>query len=960
MKKLLLSIAIAMVFQTTFAQYCGGSGPGVCIPSGSVTAAGFSPTFDVLPPLINGEIATVLQFKNFDTIAFGGQVLTVQSLRIDSIGNLPAGVCWNTNKTNNTWANQEDGCIAFNGITCSTPGQYKLAIIVTMNVGVNITTNLDAANLKYYFRVKNANDLEIPIDTTQTSNNPFIPYGNPADCSPVFSVNLGADQIVCNGSSVTLNPVTYSGIAPYTYNWSSSGPALSCTTCKHPQVIIGQTSTYTVTVLDATNASVTGQVTYTVTGNTNQVQFTSTSTGIDCANASDNTVVTATGGTGPYTFNWGDGSVSTTGNSPQAHTYTQPGTFVIGVSDNNGCVTSQASTVAFNGILITATQTTQPTCVNQNTGLIAISASGGTPQYSYNWSNGGTTSTINNLAAAHYAVTVTDATGCSFSKSFSLAPVNGWGYYVYTAPSGSNCNANGTINTTIYGGNSPYTFNWSNGATTEDLSALAGGVYQLTVTDATGCVATGAAEVPSSCYSLVKGTIFNDANNNCTFDQGEGQLQNIFVTAQGTGGETYYGYADNAGNYSIQIPASGSFSLGASTGYGACGILSLCNNVNHTVTFTTIGDTSLNNNFGFTGAAGFDLNIHPGWRSANPGFEKEYWIYCGNNAVTDFNGTATVTFNYDENLIFQSADNGAIHSLATHTLTWNVSNIQNNSSFWDRQLRCTFMVPQTLSLGHLLHSSFRMEPTVGDCDSSNNKLFVSETVIGSLDPNEKKVDPSGDILEEDSVLTYEIGFQNTGTDSTHFIIIKDTLSSYLDASTVRNIASSHPYSDFSISGTGILTWTFNPLRLVDSFTNEPGSHGFVRFTIKKKKNLTLNTLISNTAHIYFDYNTAVVTNTVTNTLTEPNGIWHIRSTEGITVKAFPNPFSEGTSIVVDGVTGRYDFELYDVTGKLNKRITSIETNQFFINRDNLSAGIYFFKVLSVDKKKSGYGKLVVE
>ncbi|HLP19921.1 MAG TPA: T9SS type A sorting domain-containing protein, partial [Chitinophagales bacterium] len=772
-------------------------------------------------------------------------------------------------------------------------------------------------------------------------------------------VNLGADQTVCNGSSVTLNPITHSGIAPYTYNWSSSGPALSCTTCKYPQVTIGQTSTYTVTVLDATNASVTGQVTYTVTGNTNQVQFTTTSTGIDCANASDNTVVTATGGTGPYTFNWGDGSVSTTGNSPQAHTYTQPGTFVIGVSDNNGCVTSQTSTVAFNGILITATQTTQPTCVNQNTGLIAISASGGTAPYTYNWSNGGTTSTINNLAAAHYAVTVTDATGCSFSKSFTLAPVNGWGYYVYTTASISSCNNNGSINTTIYGGNAPFSFVWSNGSTSEDINGLMGGLYYVTVTDGSGCVANGSASVPTSCYSLITGTVFNDANNNCTLDQGENQLQSIFVTAVG-GGQTYYGYADSAGYYTIQVPASGTFTLGASSGYSNCGILTLCNNANHTVTLASIGDSSSNNNFGFSGATGFDLNIHPGWYPGNPGFEKEYWILCGNKAATNFNGTATVTFNYDENLIYQSSNPAAIHNLATHTLTWDVSNIPANSYFSASSLHCTFMVPQTLPLGHLLHSSFRMEPTVGDCDSSNNKLFVSEVVTGSMDPNEKKVEPAGDILEEDSVLTYEIGFQNTGTDSTHFIVIKDTLSPYLDAATVRNIASSHPYSDFTVSGTGILTWTFNPLRLVDSFTNEPGSHGFVRFTIKKKKNLPLNTLISNTAHIYFDYNTAVVTNTVTNTLTEPNGIWHIRSTEGITVKAFPNPFSEGTSIVVDGVTGRYDFELYDVTGKLNKRITSIETNQFFINRDNLSSGIYFFKVLSADKKKSGYGKLVVE
>ncbi|HRG88157.1 MAG TPA: T9SS type A sorting domain-containing protein, partial [Chitinophagales bacterium] len=959
-----LSIATALVFQTIFAQYCGTSGPSMCSPTGTQSQPGLFPPSEALPPLINGEApGTVLQFKNFDTIMFGGQVLTIQTLRIDSIGNLPAGICWASDRANNTWSNQQSGCISLNGTTCAAPGQYKLKLIITVNVGVPIQTDADAANLKYYLRVKNATDIDIPVDTTQTSNAPFIAYGGAADCNPVFSVSLGSNQTVCNNSNVTLNPVVHSGVPPYTYNWSSSGPALNCTTCQHPQVTVNQNSTYSVTVIDATNASVSAQVSYTTTGGNNLVQFTANNTDISCASSTGQTTITISGGTQPYTVNWGDGTTPSSGTTSQNHSYPQAGTYVISVADANNCVTANANTINFNGILITATQTTQPNCVNQNTGSIIINATGGTAPYAYTWSNTATTSAVTGLMAGIYVVTVTDATACTFSKTFNLAPLNGWGYYVYTAPSVSNCNNNGAITTSIYGGIPPYTFNWSNGSTVQNPAGLAGGVYHVSVSDVNGCVATAAATVPTSCYSIVSGNVFSDANNNCLFDIGEDEVSSIYITAQGTNGQTYYGYAGNNGTYTIQIPESGTFTLGATsyTYYGSCGTLSLCGNSNHTVTLATLGDTSANNNFGFQGATGYNFFVFPRWSSGNPGFDKTYTIHAGNFSPINFAGQATVTFVYDSNLIYQSSTPAASHNLATHTLTWLVDSL-NTYSFWGGPaMYITFLVPQTLSLGYLLQSDFSISPTSNDCDTTNNHMHTSDAVTGSFDPNEKKVLPAGDIFEEDSVLTYEIGFQNTGTDSTHFIIIKDTLSPHLDPATVRNIASSHPYSDFTISGAGILTWTFNPLRLVDSFTNEPESHGFVRFTIKKKPNLPLNTQISNTAHIYFDYNVPVVTNTVTNKLTEPNGIWHIRSTStGITVKAMPNPFSQGTNIVVDGITGRYDFELYDVTGKQQNRIPAIETRQFYVDRNNLPAGIYFFKVLSADKKKSGYGKLVVE
>lgn len=968
MKKLALIMIGFLAFQFSWAQYCGFSGPSLCTPSGNLTTPGFGPAFENLPPLINGDISTtVIEFTNFDSITFGGQTLHVNSFRIDSIGNLPSGLCWATSSSNNTFANQQQGCIVLNGTTCATPGLYRLKIIITVYVGntppgLPIQTDAAAANLYYYLRVNNAGDAVVAVDTAGqwAGTNMFTAYGNASDCSGVLSVDLGANQTICNGSNITLNPVRHGGLPPYTFTWSGTGDNLSCTTCKNPTITLTQSSTYTVTVVDATNTSATATISYSPSATNNQVQFTATNTDIDCTHVVDTSTFTVTGGTGPYTFNWGDGS-SVTGASPQTHAYSQPNTYVVAVTDANNCVTSLANTINFNGISITATQTVQPVCAGMPTGKIKISASGGNGPYTYHWNTGATADSLTNALAGNYMVTVTDANLCSFAKYFSLAPQNSWGYYVYTQPSGSNCSNNGQITATVNGGTAPFTFMWSNGSTVQNLTGLSGGVYTLTVTDALGCPAIGTATVPTTCYSNILGTVFNDSNGNCQLDSGENQVNGVYVMATAANGSVYYGNAYNNGQYVIQIPAAGLFTLSAVNSYGgACGNLTLCNNVNHTVSIATIGDSSLNNDFGFQGSSGFDLNIHPGWTSSNPGFTKDYWVYFGNQSQTNFSGQATVTFSYDPNLVYQQSSPPAINDLANHTLTWIVDTMGSYYSFWNHQVRCTFYVPQSLPLGFLLQSDFSISPTAGDCDSSNNVMHSSETVTGSMDPNEKKVEPAGRILEEDSILTYTIGFQNTGTDSTHFIVIKDTLSANLDASSVRNIASSHPYSEFTVSGKGILTWTFNPLRLVDSFTNEKGSHGFVKFTIKKKKDMPIGSIISNTAHIYFDYNPAVITNTVADTISEATGIFNLRSTNGITVKAYPNPFSESTNIVVEGLTQKFDFELFDVTGRLRNRIALVENNQLQLQRDNLTAGIYFFKITSADKKKTGYGKLVVE
>src|SRR5678816_495814 len=116
--------------------------------------------------------------------------------------------------------------------------------------------------------------------------------------------------------------------------------------------------------------------------------------------------------------------------------------------------------------------------------------SNGTAPYTYLWSNGAITEDISGLTAGTYTVTVTDANGCSTSSTSIVATVNS---PITITPVVTNtiCTASiGAINITVSNGTAPYTYQWSNGATTEDISGLAAGTYTVIVTDANGCNTT--------------------------------------------------------------------------------------------------------------------------------------------------------------------------------------------------------------------------------------------------------------------------------------------------------------------------------------------------------------------------------------------------------------------------------------------------------------------------------------
>jgi uncharacterized repeat protein (TIGR01451 family) len=262
-----------------------------------------------------------------------------------------------------------------------------------------------------------------------------------------------------------------------------------------------------------------------------------------------------------------------------------------------------------------------------------------------------------------------------------------------------------------------------------------------------------------------------------------------------------------------------------------------------------------------------------------------------------------------------------------------------------------FTVPVTAPLGTTYTSCATAIVTGGDSDPINNYNCFSRTVMGSFDPNDKSVSPQGtgaqgNITLSDTELTYMIRFQNTGNAEAINITVLDTISNKLDLSTLNVIGASHDY-DLDVMDGNVLRFKFNNIMLPDSNANEPGSHGWIIYKIDQNAANVLGDEIMNTAYIYFDFNSPVVTNTTLNTIAAPVGVQEVIVNGSVNV--YPNPFSDQTTFVItsEKLNETYSFEMTDVLGKKVKQIRTNE-KQFTVSRYDLQNGIYFYSITNSD------------
>lgn len=187
-------------------------------------------------------------------------------------------------------------------------------------------------------------------------------------------------------------------------------------------------------------------------------------------------------GVAPYSYNWSNGGTT------QQISNVGAGVYMVTVTDANGCTDSASVSVNnIGGPTLQSATGTNVTCNGDGDGTATASATGGTPPYSYMWSNGGTTQSISNLGGGTYTVTITDANGCLVSGTVTVTePAALAAGASATDETCQGCN-DGTATASPTGGTAPYTYNWSNGSTSQNIFSLAPGTYTVTITDANGC-----------------------------------------------------------------------------------------------------------------------------------------------------------------------------------------------------------------------------------------------------------------------------------------------------------------------------------------------------------------------------------------------------------------------------------------------------------------------------------------
>ena len=289
-----------------------------------------------------------------------------------------------------------------------------------------------------------------------------------------LAATASATDASCNGFSDGSVTVSASGgTSPYTYVWSNSLGTM--------QTINGVAAgTYTVTVTDANMCTTTASTTV---GQPAVLNATASSTNVSCNGLADGTLnAGASGGTPGYSFAWSNGL----GTSPTVNSV-GPGTYTVTVTDNNMCTATATATITEPAVLA-ATATPSPvSCNGANDGSVMVDVVGGTPGYSYLWSNAGTTPTISSLAPGTYTVTVTDLNMCTTTASATVIEPNALSVSGNVSNESAVDAEDGAIDITASGGTMPYSYNWGAQGTDPDLVSLPPGTYTVTVTDANMC-----------------------------------------------------------------------------------------------------------------------------------------------------------------------------------------------------------------------------------------------------------------------------------------------------------------------------------------------------------------------------------------------------------------------------------------------------------------------------------------
>ena len=456
------------------------------------------------------------------------------------------------------------------------------------------------------------------------------------------------------------------------------------------------------------------------------------------------------------------------------------------------------------------------------------------------------------------------------------------------------------------------------------IAAFGGYVIQSVPVNSSNYVA-----VFTDSANIVSGQTYYDFNSNNIFDGSDINCSTKLTLTKG-------------GN-AITTIVNGPYQVGAGTGTYTSTITDAplyytYTPSSYTSTFLTLTNQidSLND-FAFQPIANQnDLVVDLVLGQLNPGFSGVAYATVSNIGTTAKSGSMNVTINHPDITITAStpAATSIVGNIAT--LSYNLNPAQHITYLLEYDVATTAQINSPV-----IGSASAPDGT--DLTSINNFDTIHTVITGSYDPNSKEVYPRGNIapqfIADGTPLEYTIHFQNTGNDTAFTVVLTDTISNKLNLSTFQLVSSSHPVIvDFYENE---VWFRFNHINLVDSTTNEPFSHGFVKYKITPKSSCVLGDEIKNTAYIYFDFNTAIITNTASTLIANPSGVDEIDRNKNSSV--FPNPVN-GKFTTVKSKNPISSIEIYDAYGRKLQTINANRSLEIKVATDNLSSGVYFVKI----------------
>ncbi len=419
-------------------------------------------------------------------------------------------------------------------------------------------------------------------------------------------------------------------------------------------------------------------------------------------------------------------------------------------------------------------------------------------------------------------------------------------------------------------------FWYSNGFT--HTYNMAGTFFPYVIATAPNNIADTASPIDSvyvttNCVTI-DGYAYEDNNNNCLRDGGDGEFHWIHIKVEDANGlHVESAWTDTNGYYSLTVP-TGLSNLVISA-YDSYGRVVVCPTGGGTYTF----NSSTNQSFDFAlecPGSDYDKYVWSGSFAAPPG--DTGWVSAtvrASRCNSSLIGADTLTMILDPLTHYVGPISGypAPDVVNGNTLTWYFSySISNYSSYHQLGIQARVYVETDTSLflnDTICHTSYITSPPE-DFAHSNNTNTVCPPVGVAYDPNNKVPHiagdgPLGNIDTSTTSLTYTLNFQNTGTASAKNVYIIDSISDNLDLESIRILSSSHNMNLLHVRDR-VLRFDFPKIYLPDSASDPQGSQGYVIFTIDLVENLPIGTQIENTGHIFFDYNPPIVTNTTLHTL----------------------------------------------------------------------------------------------